>query len=152
MPRAASGYRWCGLHAKMATFRAEMCAGIAATAPNAGRPTVPLRSHRPALLQGTTTTATVRAGFLAVRLSLSTLERVHLGKQLDPKSTRQLFQSENLRNLIELDMDFCSLGAGVDVLGDAAVLPNLERCSLAKVPKRVAAALTKKRPLVHCRS
>jgi hypothetical protein len=57
-------------------FRSEMRAGIAATAPDAGCPPVRPRSHLPALLQGTTTAATVRAGPLAVRSSPSTRERL----------------------------------------------------------------------------
>lgn len=72
--------------------------------------------------------------------------------KLQPKTIRKLFQSENLRKLIELEMDRCRIGEGAEVLTDEAVLPNLARCSLSGVPEKVAQKLNKKRPVVYCRS
>jgi uncharacterized protein (TIGR02996 family) len=70
--------------------------------------------------------------------------------ELSTKAARKLFQSENLRNLIELNVDL-PLGEGADVLADAAVIPHLARCSLSDVPEKVAGKLKKKRPIVYCR-
>jgi uncharacterized protein (TIGR02996 family) len=70
--------------------------------------------------------------------------------KLQSKTVRKLFQSENLRNLIELEMSSCRVGEAAEVLTDAAALPNLAKCSLSEVPEKVAEKLRKKRPVVYC--
>jgi len=89
---------------------------------------------------------------LQTRLIIGGLDATGNPARLQPKTVRKLFQSENLRKRIELEMDFCRIGEGAEVLTNEAVLPNLASCSLSGIPEKVAQKLNKKRPVVYCRS
>jgi hypothetical protein len=67
------------------------------------------------------------------------------------RAAEQLFQSPNLRNLIELKVSSCPIGKAADVLTDPAVMPGLVEgwLSYCDVPDNIAKELQRKRPVVH---